>query len=232
MSGLAAPVADDALARRNTLLLAAAQALYSCGITTIFVTGSLIGLQLAPSEALATMPITALVFGTALATIPASMLGARVGRRTAFLAGATRQIRPDVYPDPPGMLGGLGAGRVQDLVASPLGLYAWSVQHQYGGGPKPITLLDTTGGLEHVLDWLGVSHDKERHLNSHRQRARWPYHPPDDYRDLYTDEMLRWVEDADEPLIRLMGYTDLFGPATFPVVGWGGHWSLPREAAA
>jgi MFS family permease len=88
MSAAAAPAPDDALARRNTLLLAAAQALYSCGITTIFVTGSLIGLQLAPSDALATMPITALVFGTALAAIPASMLGTRFGRRTAFLAGA------------------------------------------------------------------------------------------------------------------------------------------------
>jgi MFS family permease len=89
VSGLAAPSTDDALAKRNTLLLAAAQALYSCGITTIFVTGSLIGLQLAPSEALSTMPITALVFGTALSTIPASMLGARFGRRASFLIGAT-----------------------------------------------------------------------------------------------------------------------------------------------
>jgi MFS family permease len=89
LSGHATHLVDDALAKRNTLLLAAAQALYSCGITTIFVTGSLIGLQLAPSEALSTMPITALVFGTALSTIPASMLGARYGRRAAFLIGAT-----------------------------------------------------------------------------------------------------------------------------------------------
>lgn len=87
-AAVAIEVEREALARRNTLLLAIAQALYSCGVTTIFVTGSLIGLQLAPTEALATMPITAMVFGTALSTIPASMLVARVGRRASFLIGA------------------------------------------------------------------------------------------------------------------------------------------------
>ncbi|MFO1089635.1 MAG: MFS transporter [Hyphomicrobiales bacterium] len=85
-----AAVADDpnALARHNTLLLAFAQGVYGCSITVIYVTASIIGMHLAPSRELATLPITALVVGSAIAAIPASMLATRLGRRNAFLVGS------------------------------------------------------------------------------------------------------------------------------------------------
>jgi hypothetical protein len=55
---------DVALAKRNILLLAISQALYSCCVITVFATGSLVGLMLAPNAGLATAPITAFVLGS------------------------------------------------------------------------------------------------------------------------------------------------------------------------
>jgi MFS family permease len=50
--------------------------------------GSLAGYALAADKALATLPATAVVVGTAIGTIPASVLMRRVGRRLGFLAGS------------------------------------------------------------------------------------------------------------------------------------------------
>ena len=79
---------DSALAKRNILLLAISQALYSCCVITVFSTGSLVGLMLAPNAGLATIPITAFVLGSALTTIPASLLMQRFGRLPIFMMGA------------------------------------------------------------------------------------------------------------------------------------------------
>ena len=79
---------DVALAKRNILLLAISQALYSCCVITVFATGSLVGLMLAPNAGLATAPITAFVLGSALTTIPASLIMQRIGRVPVFLTGA------------------------------------------------------------------------------------------------------------------------------------------------
>jgi MFS family permease len=49
--------------------------------------GSLAGHALAADKALATLPATAVVIGTALGTIPASLLMRRAGRRLGFIAG-------------------------------------------------------------------------------------------------------------------------------------------------
>ena len=49
--------------------------------------GSLAGHGLAADKALATLPATAVVVGTALGTIPASLLMRRVGRQRGFIAG-------------------------------------------------------------------------------------------------------------------------------------------------
>ena len=50
--------------------------------------GSLAGYALAQDKALATVPSAALVIGTALSTIPASLLMRRVGRRSGFIVGS------------------------------------------------------------------------------------------------------------------------------------------------
>ena len=51
--------------------------------------GALVGGQLAPDKSLATLPIAAIVIGTALTTIPAALFMRRVGRRVGFLTGAS-----------------------------------------------------------------------------------------------------------------------------------------------
>ena len=80
---------DDTAARRNAFVLALAQAFYGMGAINIFITAGLIGTQIAPSLSLATVPVSSYVIGTALATVPASMLMRRVGRKPGFLTGAS-----------------------------------------------------------------------------------------------------------------------------------------------
>jgi len=81
-------VIDDALARRNSFILAGAQTLYGASAIVNIALGGLIGQSLAENKALATLPITTFVLGTACATIPASLFMKRVGRRVGFMCGA------------------------------------------------------------------------------------------------------------------------------------------------
>lgn len=73
---------------RNVILLSFCQAIFIGGQTTIFFIGGLIGYELAPDKAFATLPVTTVILGTACMTIPASLFMGRFGRRTGFLAGA------------------------------------------------------------------------------------------------------------------------------------------------
>lgn len=83
---------DIATSRRNILLLAISQALYSSCVITVFTTAGLVGLMLAPDKSLATVPVTSFVAGAALSTIPVSMLMQRFGRRPVFMTGALMSI--------------------------------------------------------------------------------------------------------------------------------------------
>ncbi|MGE3830716.1 MAG: MFS transporter [Parvibaculaceae bacterium] len=84
----AAPAAyDDARARRNALILAAGQALFGSATVIMFTTAGLVGIQLAPTKALATAPITAYVIGTAISTVPAALLMKKIGRKAGFMLG-------------------------------------------------------------------------------------------------------------------------------------------------
>ncbi|TCT04399.1 putative MFS family arabinose efflux permease [Aquabacter spiritensis] len=69
------------------LRLAVAQALAGINATVIFATGAVVGHMLAPSPALATLPISIFVVGMALCTLPAGAIAQRHGRRAAFLLG-------------------------------------------------------------------------------------------------------------------------------------------------
>lgn len=73
--------------KRNVLLLAVGQAVMMSGGVLLFATGSLIGYALAGNKALATLPLALQVAASLAATIPASFLMARFGRRNCFLAG-------------------------------------------------------------------------------------------------------------------------------------------------
>jgi len=92
MSAIAEPLAhahiDDRLARRNAMVLAVAQALAGGNNTVIVSTGSIVGAVLAPDKGLATLPITCMVIGMWLGTLPVGWLARRFGRRFALQAGS------------------------------------------------------------------------------------------------------------------------------------------------
>lgn len=75
------------LMRMNVARLAAAQALAGANASVIYATGAIVGSTLAPSPAMATMPISVFVVGMAAATLPLGVLARVHGRRAAFLAG-------------------------------------------------------------------------------------------------------------------------------------------------
>ena len=72
---------------RVVFALAGTQALFQTSSVLIMTIGGLAGQMLAPDLTLATLPIAAVTLGTAVATVPASMLMARVGRRPGFILG-------------------------------------------------------------------------------------------------------------------------------------------------
>ena len=79
---------DDARAKHNAIVLAIAQALYASGTVALIATAGLVGTQLAPAKAWATLPVSTFVIGTMLATIPAALLMRRFGRKPGFILGA------------------------------------------------------------------------------------------------------------------------------------------------
>lgn len=80
-------IVDDALARRNAMILAVGQALGGANNTIIFSTATIVGSVIAPDKGLATLPITCLVIGLWLGTLPVGMLARRLGRRAALQIG-------------------------------------------------------------------------------------------------------------------------------------------------
>jgi MFS family permease len=73
---------------KNVLVLASCQALNVTGNVTLISLNGLAGHMLADNKALATLPVTSWVLGSALATMPVSLLMHRVGRARGFMLGA------------------------------------------------------------------------------------------------------------------------------------------------
>lgn len=84
----AGPAHDDRLARRNAIVLAMAQALAGGNNTVIVTTSAIIGSMLAPDKGLATLPVTGMVVGMWLGTLPVGALARRFGRRAALQTGS------------------------------------------------------------------------------------------------------------------------------------------------
>jgi MFS family permease len=78
---------DDALARRNAVVLAFAQALAGANNTVLLATGAIVGAMLAPERIFATVPISVYVIGLWLGTLPIGWIARHYGRRTAFQVG-------------------------------------------------------------------------------------------------------------------------------------------------
>jgi MFS family permease len=74
-------------ARKNVVVLAVCQGLLLNNSVLITI-NALAGYALAPDKALATLPVTAYFVGSALTTLPLSLLMKRIGRRAGFTVGA------------------------------------------------------------------------------------------------------------------------------------------------
>ncbi len=83
---------EDALAQRNANILMIAAAVAGYTMISSISLGGLAGQAMAPTKALATLPITGLSCGLALGILPAGMLLQRYGRKTSFLAGCLSGI--------------------------------------------------------------------------------------------------------------------------------------------
>jgi MFS family permease len=80
---------DQTIARRNILVLTAAQALGAASPPIIISLGGIVGQTLSSVPALATLPVSLYNLGLAMGTIPAAMVMRRLGRRTGYLFGAS-----------------------------------------------------------------------------------------------------------------------------------------------
>ena len=89
MSAIAGPVVDttDRLAKRNALVLAAAQALAGGNSIVIVSTAGIVGSSLV-GKALATVPVSTYVLGMWVATLPVGAIAKRFGRLASFELGA------------------------------------------------------------------------------------------------------------------------------------------------
>ena len=79
---------DDRLAARNALVLAVAQALAGANVSEIVATGGFAGSMLAPDPALATLPISVMIVGMWLGTMPVGILAKAFGHRFALQTGS------------------------------------------------------------------------------------------------------------------------------------------------
>lgn len=70
---------------KNVWVLMIAQAFAMCAAPLVVFAGGLIGQQLAINSSFATLPVAAMVIGTALAVYPAAMLASQKGRKVVFL---------------------------------------------------------------------------------------------------------------------------------------------------
>ena len=87
--------------RTNVAILATSQALFLIAAITVMTLSGMVGLALSPEPALATLPVSLMMVGTLIATLPASLFMKRVGRRLGFITGA--------------ILGGAGGGAISVL---------------------------------------------------------------------------------------------------------------------
>jgi len=109
---------------RNVGLLAACQAMLFTNNTTLISINGLAGLALAPYTALATLPVTAWILGSALATMPASLHMKRVGRQAGLTSGLFWGIA--------GALVCAAAIGMQNFWMLCFGTLVWGVYNAYG----------------------------------------------------------------------------------------------------
>ncbi len=80
---------DNSRAKRNVLVLIAAQAMVGAQMPMIFIIGGLAGQSLASNPCFGTLPISLIVLGSMLSATPLSAIMQRYGRRAGFWIGTT-----------------------------------------------------------------------------------------------------------------------------------------------
>jgi predicted MFS family arabinose efflux permease len=89
MAATAPPAGSPA---RNIFLLSASQALAGASSSILISVAALTAASMAPAQGMATLPVSAMIIGTALATGPAAWLIHTWGRRRGFVFGAAVSI--------------------------------------------------------------------------------------------------------------------------------------------
>tara|TARA_Y100000588_G_scaffold195787_1_gene209941 strand:- start:121 stop:381 length:261 start_codon:yes stop_codon:yes gene_type:complete len=84
---MATPIPASQREWTTVLILSVAQALSQTGATLVMTVTALTGASLTVDAALATLPLALQFVGTMAATVPASLLMDRVGRRLGFCIG-------------------------------------------------------------------------------------------------------------------------------------------------
>lgn len=82
--------------KRNVALLSVCQGLLLTNNSVLITINGLAGLMLAPNKGMATLPVTGYLLGSALTTVPMSLLMKRWGRRAGFTLGALCAIAGSV----------------------------------------------------------------------------------------------------------------------------------------
>lgn len=72
----------------TTALLFLAQCMFVSGTVLLVTVGGIVGTEISPSPMFATLPMSLMVLGTALTTVPASLSMQRFGRRPGFVTAA------------------------------------------------------------------------------------------------------------------------------------------------
>nr|WP_230312241.1 MFS transporter [Paracoccus lichenicola] len=78
-------VPDDRRARRNVIVLVAAQAILGAQMSVIFIVGGLAGQILAPNPCISTLPLSMIVLGSALTARPLARFMQDRGRQAGFM---------------------------------------------------------------------------------------------------------------------------------------------------
>ncbi len=77
------------LEKINVGILVTTQTLFMIAAITVMTLSGVVGQQLSPDPALATLPIAMMMIGTVVSTLPASLYMKRVGRRAGFITGVS-----------------------------------------------------------------------------------------------------------------------------------------------
>ena len=73
---------------RTLPVLSIAQAFAQTAAPIIVLLGGIVGIRLAPTPDLATLPVAFMIIGTAITTIPAALIMSRIGRKNGFMLSA------------------------------------------------------------------------------------------------------------------------------------------------